>query len=495
MNRQTTNNHFNAGTLVLGVALALGVFATASVQAATRTWNGSAAPDLNWSTPANWDAALNTTGDSVVFNETGAVAGTTPVTTIADGNYSLVGIQKNISDATLWHNLQIADGNAVEVTGNIRLGWGIGHGTTSYSRMTVSGPGTFQLGTETTAANIHIADIASPATSGHATTDLTFSSPVDTVNLSSLRVAVGRGIYVGLATLDLSSATIANSGLFRVKQDLLIGALGDTQGTVTFGTSLDTLEIGRDLHIGTGDAGTTSHKTSSLNLADGTTLKIGSESARGGVVRIGDGGGSRDRIGNLVLANGNFEAHVTSITVGNGTKGKGTLDLRSSTVTNDVSGNVLIGGVLGNVYLGSGTTTIGGDLDVTRYLELFGHAMAVASNVTVGATGNIVANIGGTSAGLDLGSAAALTVATGGIIELVFESDPGGSEANFYWGLRWAGGDHTAALQALIDDGRLVIDTTALSANNQQRFGLFAVGGVTYIGVEIALKGTVMSIR
>jgi len=96
----------------------------------------------------------------------------------------------------------------------------------------------------------------------------------------------------------------------------------------------------------------------------------------------------------------------------------------------------------------------------------------------VGVNGRI--NIHAVARGLDLAANAALTVADGGRIHIVFRR-PEAARRGIAWALRWKG-DHVATLNALATGKTpgLVWDDTALGA----KAGIFFHAGATYLGIK-----------
>ena len=95
-------------------ALSVGILALCvNASAATKTWDaGGAATDLNWLTPANWNAdTLPAAGDDLVF-ATGPAAGNRIVTNNFAANTVFHDIRITAASYALW-------GNAINITGNV----------------------------------------------------------------------------------------------------------------------------------------------------------------------------------------------------------------------------------------------------------------------------------------------------------------------------------------------------------------------------------------
>ncbi len=118
----------------------------------------------------------------------------------------------------------------------------------------------------------------------------------------------------------------------------------------------------------------------------------------------------------------------------------------------------------------------------------FGVTQSVALNApTAAAKSEILTTVSGTSGGLDLASGATLTVGNG-LIHITFAASST-DRTSFYWGLRWAG-SKTAALQTLINDGKLTWDDSAVPFTAQ----IHEDSTYTYIGTPPP-RGTLMIIR
>jgi hypothetical protein len=86
-------------------------------------------------------------------------------------------------------------------------------------------------------------------------------------------------------------------------------------------------------------------------------------------------------------------------------------------------------------------------------------------------------------------NASALSIASNGVVALVFERNP--AVTGMYWGLRWLGANHVATLNALhsSEPPRLVWDDSALSSVYRNQVGIYtgAEAGVdyTYVGIRV----------
>jgi hypothetical protein len=84
-------------------------------------------------------------------------------------------------------------------------------------------------------------------------------------------------------------------------------------------------------------------------------------------------------------------------------------------------------------------------------------------------------------------TALSLATATNGALRVVFNAKPAVSP---FYGLWWAG-DHVAALDALVADGRLVIDSSGMAPRTAS---ILATGGATIIGLAPP-RGAVFVVR
>ncbi len=524
MSMQTTNGPCRAGSLLLGVTLALGIFAIAPAQAANRTWNGSQAPDLNWSTDANWNSPFISGSDAAIFNSVGAAAATNTITSVVDDDYEVTSLSYAWNDATLFHNTQIAANTTLTVRGTL----GVARlASESYNTSaTISGlsGSVLQLGTAT-ALDVVAASFNGPFGGTQRGTLRISGVEVDSTNLRNVTIGIGTGTGNGFGTLDFTGATFTDNKL-TIAGNLHMGQANQTsgRGDLIFDSSLDKLVINGWIRLG---YGTNRDNVGRLTLASGTDLQIGSLATPVSEITLGRGNtsnyGNTANIGTIMVSNAVFTAYATDLTVGHGFgndtlagTGLGTLDASTASVTLGISGMVRVGtyGVgtapsttvrNSQLKLGAGTVTtatleVGSQYTGMRgLLELNGTVFSVGSTATVKPFGTINVTVGGTSAGLDLASAdsLALAVDSGGVINVVFESEPDISVSDIHWGLRWAGGDHTAILQGMLDNGRLLFNATALPPAQAARYelGYDAASNVTYIGQVIPARGTMLYIR
>ena len=77
---------------------------------------------------------------------------------------------------------------------------------------------------------------------------------------------------------------------------------------------------------------------------------------------------------------------------------------------------------------------------------------------------------------------ATLVITNGGKVHLSFEEDPVGM--GDFWGLRWAGNNHAAALAALTNANALTWNVSALY-HSYQGVGIYTNATDTFVGVYV----------
>jgi hypothetical protein len=248
---------------------------------------------------------------------------------------------------------------------------------------------------------------------------------------------------------------------------------------ILFGSSLTSFEIASALTIASGDR--TSGwigkfgSSGSNAMPDGANITLGiSKSSRASVtIAIGGYWGTS---GHLVAGTGgSCTGYLSSVSIG--TKGgggtensTGRLDLRNmASVLLDVSGSTVLGSStdaskqgFGYLHLPTGTAlfntlTIGHSWGL-GLLDLYGTEVTVTNALTVNATGLITNRVGTAGGSVTLSSNATLTV--NGHIHLAFQADPppGGQRNGLVWG-----GDRRAALQTLLDTGKITYTTNGVT--------------------------------
>ena len=148
-------------------------------------------------------------------------------------------------------------------------------------------------------------------------------------------------------------------------------------------------------------------------------------------------------------------------------------------------------GTVGSVTLGNVAGTA-----ITRLyglIDLKGFQMTLTNEVKVAGCGIVSNDVNGVSSGFALNETATLAQSDGKMY-VTFSRDPEGlfkpvspaRAEDCYWGFKWAG-DHVADVQALVDAGKLVVDTTGLSAKFLAKYALYysAKDDTTYLGVPV----------
>jgi len=322
----------------------------------------------------------------------------------------------------------------------------------------------------------------------------------------------------GIATLDMTNATIQD-GLFKANE-LHIAMGSRSEGYVQFSSTsgLTDLEVTSILNIaadrgwmgriGDPDNGYLLPPNVNITLGDwGVTrcdVSIGgptiySDSTSDGRLIASSGGTCTAYIGRLRL--GTHQGGDQSWAV-NGS-GTGILDLRNmDSVTMDVTTVDICAEPpvpdlqdqghndgRGYLYLPSGTV-VAGDVVVAHpdvndtnadptaegVLGLNGTVFTVNDSLAVGPRGTVETNVDGYACGLDIAAEALVDIR--GVITITFlrtAQVPG-----FYWGFRWQG-DHQAEVQQLIDDGKIVIDSSLIGEPPEIVYG----GGYTSIGYMV----------
>ena len=135
-------------------------------------------------------------------------------------------------------------------------------------------------------------------------------------------------------------------------------------------------------------------------------------------------------------------------------------------------------------------------------IDLKGFQMTLTNEVKVAGCGIVSNDVNGVSSGFALNETATLAQSDGKMY-VTFSRDPEGlfkpvSQAraeDCYWGFKWAG-DHVSDVQALIDAGKLVVDTTGLSAKFLAKYALYysAKDDTTYLGVPVVPVGSGMKV-
>ena len=468
------------------------------------TWSGLAGSEhLQWNWGLNWvgsNPPANPTAGTLTFADLAAVIDGS-VTSTLDEDRTIGGLIG--ANAAGDHNIDLTS-QRLTVLGNLTVGQQVLART-----LTVSN-GTLQIGSAAQKQNIFLGidDRWSPPQSSGT---LVLSGVSLEAWLNDCVVGQG-GEHRADGILDLTGATIAGGTFKANRLRVGYGQNGITYGYMKVGpaTGLNELAVVGELLIGSdngvariGDPADNYRLPANVNLTwgvQGTTRCNVSIGGRSHWMYIPSDG-------KLVASSGGTcSAYLGTLLVGdheNGTDGGalGILDLAAMDSINMDVQNVRIAAsnpagdpaanqMKGYVYLPPGTVNAGSAIvcnagvqptsaGVQAVLELNGTTFSVATALTVGCKGRVTANLAGTSSGLDLASAATLTVADGGVINVVF-AEP--ADTGTYWGLRWAG-DHSGELQDLADTGKLTWDDTALPAPA----AIFTDAEYTYVGAALNL--------
>lgn len=229
------------------------------------------------------------------------------------------------------------------------------------------------------------------------------------------------------------------------------------------------VNVGGDLILGYGD-----RAIGEVEDAPALNLTVGSASQRS-VIYVGYKNQSHgtsftngDTSGSLVTPGGTFDAHLTELVVGVNTQTRdggsttGVLNFSNSELgTLDISGDAIIGQGIraqGELHLKGGAAssvnlTVGDATGSNRsLLSLSGTSWTVSNALSVGALGDISLNVMQGVINIDLTSDDPLnfTIASGGLINAIFDEAPAGS----LWAIRQLG-DQRAEFGAFLSDTRL----------------------------------------
>lgn len=371
-----------------------------------------------------------------------------------------------------------------------------------------------------------------------------------TAYLSLLRIGYstttgGNGDNTGILDLASTSVQIGDT-VNKVRiPELTIGGGGgrNPRGTLKLPSSINEISVGIfDVGSGSVDGGangtldlglnsqlasfTASNAFYLANAGSSTVIgwpsnvvvSIGTVNAPAPMV-LGLSGYSANCNGSLALTNGSFSGHLSYLKTGINTHGSGNgsaigiLDLRQTTLSAlTVSGDVSIGyepslmnwWAHGYVYLPQGSVVIGGNLYIgdttvnwsgTGLLELNNTRVTVSNSVAIDTTGALTNFVNGLSSGIDLQTTNLSITAAGGMY-VQFQADPQNNPGD-YWGLSMKG-DAIAQISALTTTpAKVTYNISALSAKNQQKFGVFYNEKTdrTILGILAVSQGTVFSIR
>jgi len=249
------------------------------------------------------------------------------------------------------------------------------------------------------------------------------------------------------------------------------GAVIQTGGQIT---SMGTIAIG----------GGYSYCTGLWSMANGTvtntgTLNIGGNVQpcmlcmtngtwwQGNTMYVG-GTASASGTGIVVISGGAFLAQ-TNVYVADHNNAYGLFSLSNATFQATNPGTVFTLGTSS----ATGIVTIAGTQTVFQVNQL-----------TINARGSLTNYLAGYSGGVDITSTNALTINSTGTVSLVFQQNPVSN--GIYWGVRWLGTNHIAALQAFTSSvpRKLTWTDSQLSASYQGKEAVYTDAVYTYFGIQ-----------
>ena len=160
----------------------------------------------------------------------------------------------------------------------------------------------------------------------------------------------------------------------------------------------------------------------------------------------------------------------------------GEVECTTSMIGSQANNNTAFVSGSGSLWRVNGALTVGAAGNAGNALVMGeGGRVTVSGNVAVNA-GNAVTNyVSGYSGGLDLTTSTA-TLTLDGTMAVNFAGDP--LVKGLYWGFRWAG-NHTNALQQLINAGSLTVDDSGLAPFLQGKAGLHYDTTNSYVGLVV----------
>jgi hypothetical protein len=189
-----------------------------------------------------------------------------------------------------------------------------------------------------------------------------------------------------------------------------------------------------------------------------------------------------------------------ALNVGAGSGGTGEVTV-ANTVQTNITGAVRVGGAgYGLLTISNATFKVAPStvrIDTNGFVELTGTSRLFQVNALVVTNGGSVAtHIRVAAGGIDVTNSlpTALIVTNGGHIHLSFEQNP--EPIGDFWGLRWAGNNHAAALQALTNDARLTWSDAGLTPQWRNRVGIYTNSTTTFVGFNYTgIPGSVYKFR
>jgi len=470
------------------------------------TWSGAASLELmprpEWMWGQNWVGGVppaNPTTGVLTFGSAG-----TDKDARLSRDWRIGGLKVQNNQGI--HSIDLG-GNHLTISGKLAVGASV-----ATSNLHFCGPGTLQLGTADSPADLDIG-CGGRDSRGH----LSFEKgPTLEAYLNNLQIGSGTGEAVGFGELDLRGVEVAGGTL---AMDGLFLGIGDGHGgqqrygaiIIDGTTNIRALAVKKDANLGRGDVqahGYIGDPDNDWKLPAEMNLRFGTDAHNRCYMSLGDTRNYRSSGRIIASSGGTFEGWFSKLIVGRqrtkwakGHTATGILDLRNMTNCTLDAETLLIGildnesndwHAIGRVYLppGSGrvrAATIGADgAGSEGLLHLDGTKLEITDSMVLKGEGKVTTNVNGISCGLDLSADATLTVADGGLIKIVFKRPKPGREG-VYWGLRWKG-DHVAELQSLAagETPRLTWDDTSLGAEATR---VFTDGGYTYVGLKLPPAG------
>lgn len=362
---------FGIGMWSLAAGVVLGVCAMAATGwSATLTWN---APGGVWSDGGNWSPAQQPVdGDLVIFGTTGSGGiNTNDIASLSLNSYRATeGVHTNdLGGNTLTTAVFAVEGFNTGVTGRLAI---------------VNGPSLVVTG------NLSL------AVGAYADAELVLDPGVGlTVGAENARVILRVGENTGASPSYGNGMLTSGENVNMWLSNLYVGrrnsgySVGRTYGLLDLsaGTNAGVLDVSGNVYIGNDRL-----SAGNVVIPDSIDVRIGSESSRGGSLRIGQGGKASSAplnpASSLVLGTGRLDAYVNGLQVGYGTYALGVLN--ASTAQGgilDISGDTYIGHVSdaggGTVTLSDGIAVKIGDMG-GRVFWGIGGGNPSSSSVTAG---------------------------------------------------------------------------------------------------------------
>jgi hypothetical protein len=466
------------------------------------TWKGGAPTALmdrrEWMWSGNWLEGTPPTNPTIatIYYRT---AGQATVGRIeAPRTIGGIGLGEGIWD-TVSHTLDLG-GTVLTLAGSL------GYADIAYPTLALTN-GTLRIGSDTVVGNVTVGG----GNYGSASLLCRAGTIIETRRVGTLRAGRNTGSNAQYGRMDLRNATVAGGILSA--SNIVVGARNTSYIAIDNTTAIDGIAVSNALVVGETSYGGVGYignpADPSYRLPANVSLQVGSGPTARGSIQIGVGGGGQAMTAVMAASSGgSFTGWLTALEImpaGNPSVGIGTLDLGGMTncAVDAQTIRVASGGagvdLRGTLKLPPGTVTAGtveigttnGAAAAFGLLTMSNTTFAVTNTFTIQRTGRVQVNVGVQSCGLVISNAAdtalSLATATNGALRVVFNAKPAVSP---FYGLWWAG-DHVAALDALVADGRLVIDSSGMAPRTAS---ILATGGATIIGLAPP-RGAVFVVR